>query len=64
MYIYLVILIIQLESISKDNNSYRQNTDADSSSILNKNYNDISFYEIEHMINRQILRKKRQYLVK
>ncbi len=51
MYIHLIILIAQLKSTLREDNSYKQQVNLKSLSVLNKNDN-VSLYKIERLLNK------------
>ena len=67
MTIHFIISISQLESVSKNDDSFRRSRFDQNhfSSIIMKNENDsASHYEIKRLMNKRISRKKTQYLIK
>ena len=66
MIIYLVVFVAQLKSLFVDSNFYRRSRfdDENSSSMITKNNDSISYYEIERLLDRRTSRDKIQYFVK
>ena len=65
MKIHLVIFIVQLELVTPLFNSYNRNLVLDLSIVLNEHTNiDVFFYEIERLVDKQIIKNKAHYLIK
>ena len=65
MKIHFVIFIVQLKSVTSSLDSYDRNLVLDSSIVLNEHANiDVSFYEIERLIDKRIIKDKAHYLIK
>ena len=66
MIIYLVVFVAQLEFLFVDSNFYRRSRfdDENFSSMITKNNDSISHYEIKRLLDRRISRDKIQYFVK
>ena len=66
MIIYLVIFVAQLKFLFIDSNFYQRSRfdDENFSSIITKNNDSISHYEIKRLFDRRISRDKIQYFVK
>ena len=64
--IYFVVFVAQLKFLFVDSNFYRRSRfdDENFSSIITKNSDLISYYEIERLLDRRISRDKIQYFIK